>query len=85
MEKKPRMGVGLWQQLSPEANAQIMKMWEERMERRRNQTPEETAQEIVDSIKRGHKLITDALQKIQEDRNVFGFVGSVTASHRRLH
>lgn len=31
MEDQKKFGVGIWRQLSPEANKQVMDMWNERM------------------------------------------------------
>lgn len=61
-----KYGKGVWVQLTPESQEKI----NAEMKRRMSLSPEEHAQEMVDSIRRGFKLLDEAFTQMIQDENV---------------
>lgn len=60
------MSPGLWVQLSPELQSKADKVWEEHMAK----PPEQRMREYYEGALRGLKMLSGAIESLQQDANV---------------
>lgn len=62
--KSIKTGVGLWEQLQPEYQEKINKMWKERMK----MSDKEKVEEWAHNVLRGMHLITEAVIEVEKNK-----------------